>query len=145
MADSESQALETDVPTSNATHENGTIDETASQQLSSELMETIKEAEPNREDVTTTTTNTTAEDVNNEETGPKNASNVIEERASTPNKPAHNTEKEEAAQHADKKPYKGKFPRSDRQWKNNIKSDVTSQPESSDPVEIRKQVAFTIH
>ena len=153
MAEMESKAMETDVPNSPANRKNGTVDDTPSQQLSSELMETVKEAESDMEGVTMIITNTTAEGVNQEEKAPSNSSNASKEEPSIANQPSDNRKGEESPQGADKKPYKreqtsygkGKYSKYDKMWKNNIKSEMTSQPESSDHVEIRKQVTLRIH
>ena len=152
MAELESNAMETDVPTSTTTHKNGTSDDMPSEQLSSELVETVKDSEPDSEGVVVTTKATTAEEIKKEEMAPKTSSDATKKEQSTPTKALDNTKKQESPQDADKKPYKreqmsysrGKISKYNKIWKDNIKSEMTSQPESSDPAEIRKQVTFAM-
>lgn len=60
----------------------------------------------------------------------------------------HNSKRGDHRDHHDRRGRGGGFKynnvSSDRAYKNNIKSDMTSQEESSDPVAIRKQVATSL-
>jgi len=145
MADHKDATAELDPPsTSVADDQPAAPSDAASTQLSSDLKEAVKVAPPAIGDVKEDSEETTVKDATNgsnlDSAVEKDVENFpITDKSDKSLKKDASTESNQAVQKDG--PTQGSSERPAKRFKeNNIKSDLTSQPISSDPVAIRKQV-----